>query len=112
MKNINFKSYNQGQGEFFPMRLDAYISDNSPVRLVSRIVDELDITVITNSYKSGGCSGYHPRMLIKVLFYSYLSNVYSCRKMEALSLKASPTCGCLANSFPNTAASMIFGANV
>lgn len=83
MKNINFKSYNQGQGEFFPMRLDAYIPDNSPVRLVSRIVDELDITVITNSYKSGGCSGYHPRMLIKVLFYSYLSNVYSCRKMEA-----------------------------
>jgi len=82
MKNISFKSYNQGQTELFPMRLDAYIADNSPVRLVSRIVDELDITGITNSYKSGGCTGYHPRMLIKILFYSYLSNTYSCRKME------------------------------
>src|SRR5690606_16703142 len=24
----------------------------------------------------------HPRMLIKVLFYAYLSNIYSCRKIE------------------------------
>jgi len=51
--------------------------------LVSKIVDELDISTITSSYKAGGCTGYHPRMMIKVLFYSYLTNVYSCRKMEA-----------------------------
>ena len=33
------------------------------------------------TYKGGGCSAYHPRMMLKVLFYSYLSNVYSCRKI-------------------------------
>jgi transposase len=84
MKNINFKAYNQGQSELFPMRLDAYIPEHSPVRLVNKIVEELDISPITSSYKVGGCTGYHPRMMIKVLFYSYLTNVYSCRKMEAM----------------------------
>lgn len=84
MKNINFKAYNQGQSELFPMRLDAYIPEDSPVRLVNKIVDELDLSAITGSYKAGGCTGYHPRMMVKILFYSYLTNVYSCRKMEAM----------------------------
>lgn len=83
MKQINFKTYNQGQTELFPTRLDEYISQDSPVRLVNKIVNELDIEAITKSYKSIGCSGYHPKMMLKVLFYSYLSNIYSCRKMEA-----------------------------
>lgn len=83
MKQISFKDYNQGQSELFPSRLDAYIPDNAPVRIVSKVVDELDIDNIIKSYKAGGCRGYHPRMLLKVLFYSYLTNVFSCRKMES-----------------------------
>jgi transposase len=82
MKRIKFKEYNQGQTELFPSRLDEFIPENAPVRLVSKIVDELDISLITKSYKSGGCTGYHPRMMLKILFFSYLSNIYSCRKME------------------------------
>ena len=82
MKHINFKPYNQGQSELFPSRLDEFIPENAPVRIVSQVVDELDIDDIVKSYKAGGCKGYHPRMLLKVLFYSYLGNVFSCRKME------------------------------
>ena len=83
MKNITFKDYNQGQAELFPSRLDDFIPDEHPVRMVNKIVDQLDISFITSGYKEGGCRGYHPRMMIKILFYSYLSNIYSCRKMEA-----------------------------
>jgi transposase len=83
MKNMAFKDYPQGQSELFPSRLDEYIPESAPVRLVSKIVDQLDISDIISSYKAGGCKGYHPRMMIKVLFYSYLNNTYSCRKMEA-----------------------------
>lgn len=82
MKKINFKDYNQGQIELFPQRLDAFIAESAPVRLVSQIVDDLDISDIIDGYKAGGCTGYHPKMLLKVLFFSYLSNIYSCRKME------------------------------
>jgi transposase len=82
MRKPNFKEYNQGQVSLFPERLDCYIPENSPVRLVSSIVDQLDISKIMSGYKAGGCKGYHPRMLLKVIVYSYLSNTYSCRKME------------------------------
>lgn len=82
MRKPNFKEYNQGQVSMFPERLDSYIPDNSPVRLVSSIVDQLDISKIMSGYKAGGCRGYHPRMLLKVVIYSYLSNTYSCRRME------------------------------
>jgi transposase len=31
--------------------------------------------------KGGGTTAFPPKMILKVLFYSYLSNVYSCRKI-------------------------------
>src|SRR5690606_11006732 len=43
---------------------------------------KLNIDPIIGQYKGGGTTGFHPRMMIKVLFYTYLSNIYSCRKIE------------------------------
>jgi len=78
-----FKQYNQGQAELFPQRLDDYIGENDPVRLVNQVVDELDLSPVIQSYKGGGTSSFCPRMMIKVLFYAYMRNIYSCRKIEA-----------------------------
>jgi transposase len=78
-----FKPYNQGQVELFPQRLDDFISENDPVRLVNQVVDELDLTSLIQTYKGGGTSSFCPRMMIKVLFYAYMRNIYSCRKIEA-----------------------------
>ncbi|WP_366921420.1 transposase [uncultured Dysgonomonas sp.] len=77
-----FKDYNQGLLNLFPSRLDENISDDSPVRMINQVVDELDISVLLSTYQGGGSSSYHPRMLLKVLFYAYLNNIYSCRKIE------------------------------
>lgn len=82
MKRPAFKEYNQGQVSMFPEPLDSYIPENSPVRFVSSIVDQLDLSEIMSGYKAGGCKGYHPRMLLKVVVFSYLNNDFSCRKME------------------------------
>ncbi len=67
--------------ELFPGDIFSKIPDHHPSRLVSSVVDQLDISDIIKKYKGGGTSSYHPRMMIKILFYSYLSNVYSCRKI-------------------------------
>jgi transposase len=77
-----FKEYSQGQGVLFPERLDDYIPESHVVRLVSTVVDKLDISSILSTYKGGGTSSYHPRMLLKVLFYAYLNNIFSSRKIE------------------------------
>ncbi|MHB0754557.1 transposase [Polaribacter sp. M15] len=37
---------------------------------------------LTQSYKGGGTSGYHLRMLLKVIIYAYLLNLYTSRKIE------------------------------
>ena len=82
MKTAVFKALTSSQSVLFPENIGDRISLNHPVRLVDKVVDELDISPIINNYKGGGTSSFHPRMMIKVLFYSYLSNVYSCRKIE------------------------------
>ena len=37
---------------------------------------------IRDRYKTGGASNYHPGMLLKVLVYAYINNIYSSRKIE------------------------------
>ena len=34
--------------------------------------------------KECGRSPYHPRMMLKVILYAYMNNIYSCRKIEKL----------------------------
>ncbi|WP_454985652.1 transposase [Capnocytophaga gingivalis] len=41
----------------------------------------MNINHILKHYKIGGAPAYHHRVMIKILFYSYLSNIYSRRKI-------------------------------
>jgi transposase len=82
MANQVFKPYNQNQNLLFPPNLSEMIPEEHPVRLVSTIVDKLDISEILATYKGGGTSSYHPRMLLKVVVFGYLNNIYSSRKIE------------------------------
>ncbi len=81
MAKVIFKSQSINTPELFPINIFDKISENHPVRLVDKVVNSLDISHILKKYKGGGTSAYHPRMMLKVLFYSYLSNTYSCRKI-------------------------------
>jgi len=77
-----FKTYDQDQLSLLPPSYDDLVPANHPVRIVNTIVDHLDISVLEESYKGGGTSSYHPRMLLKVIIYAYLRNLYSSRKIE------------------------------
>jgi transposase len=80
-RKIAIKEYNQGQTILFPESLDSRIPPDSPVRLINDIVEQLDLTAVSESYAGGGSSCYSPRMMLKVLFYGYMNNIYSCRKI-------------------------------
>jgi len=82
MAKVVFKELSGTQPSLFPQNILDKIAPNHPVRLVNEVVDNLDITTIISKYQGGGTSSFHPRMMIKVLFFSYLSNIYSCRKIE------------------------------
>ena len=81
-KEVAFKSCKNGDDFVFPPYLGDLVPANHPVRLISAMVDKLDITDILSTYKGGGTSSYHPRMLIKLLVYGYFDGVTSSRKLE------------------------------
>lgn len=78
-----FKAYSQHQRFLFPPSLEEIIDANHPVRVVNEVIDRVDIDIIIKKYKGGGTTSYHPRMLLKILVYGYLNNIYSSRRIEA-----------------------------
>lgn len=84
MAKVVFKTYNPNDDLLLPPCLGDYLPQNHPSRVVSAIIDRLDISEIEAGYKGGGTSSYDPRMLLKVIVYAYLNNVYSGRQMEKL----------------------------
>ena len=82
-KRVVFKPYIQNQASAFPPTFDEMIQTNHPVRVVNTVIEGLNLDSLLVNYKGGGTSSYHPKMLLKVLVYSYLVNIYSSRKMEA-----------------------------
>jgi transposase len=81
-KGVVFKPNHQHQLSLLPPSLDELISDKHPVRVVNEVLDKIDISILESGYKGGGTSSYHPRMLLKVLVFGYLNNVYSSRGIE------------------------------
>jgi transposase len=79
---VVFKDYSPTQNLLLPPSLEEIIDPHHPVRVVNQVIDSLDIDLLINKYKGGGCSSYHPRLLLKLLVYGYLSNQYSSRKIE------------------------------
>ncbi len=80
---VKFKEYAQNQIMLIPPSLEEMIDVNHPVRIVNQVIDRVDIDPLFVKYKGGGTSSYHPRMLLKVVVFAYLSNIYSSRRMEA-----------------------------
>lgn len=80
---VVFKEYAQGQLMLLPPTFDELIPATHAVRVVNDVIDRIDIGPLLKAYSGGGASVYHPRMLLKVLVYGYLSNIYSSRKLEA-----------------------------
>ena len=70
-----------------PCQIDEDIAENDPVRIVNTIVDSLNLEAFKKRYKEKGRSPYHPRMMLKVILYAYMNNVYSCRRIEKLLLR-------------------------
>jgi transposase len=77
-----FKSYHQDQMMLLPPSLEDLIAVNHPVRVVNEVLNKIDVQPLIRQYKTGGSSSYHPQMLLKVLVYAYINNIYSSRKIE------------------------------
>ena len=87
MNTYHHRPYAPKQAVLFPHSLDEYIPKKDPVRVLDLIIDQLDLTEIEKLYQRFGRKSYDPRMMLKVVIYAYMNNVYSCRKIEKLLLR-------------------------
>jgi len=75
----------RSQSTLFPERLDDYVGEDNPVRVVDVFVDELDLHGLGFSRiepMATGRPSYHPSVLLKLYIYGYLNRVQSSRRLE------------------------------
>ena len=84
MAKLAIKSDVRKQKLLLPPSLDELVPENHMVRVVDAVIERLDISDILSTYRGGGNSAFSPKMMLKVLVFAYLSNVYSSRRIEEL----------------------------
>ena len=80
-----FKPENRIQSFLLPPSIEDFISQEHLARVVNEVVDNLDTSVIEETYSYLGQKSYHPKMLLKLLFYGYSIGIRSGRKIAAAS---------------------------
>ena len=77
-----FRPYDPEQQLLLPAALQEWLPEDHLAYFVSDVVDQLDLSAITDRYEEERCGPpYHPRMMVKVLFYGYCTGVASSRRI-------------------------------
>jgi transposase len=78
-----FRPYLPTQDFLLPPSLNEWLPENHLAYFVSDVVDALDLSAIESVYEKNdrGQPPYHPRMMTKILVYSYCVGVFSSRRM-------------------------------
>jgi transposase len=75
----------RNQGHLLPERIDEYVSEENPVRVIEAFVEELDLLKLGFARVEPNATGrpaYHPSTLLKIYLYGYLNRVQSSRRLE------------------------------
>lgn len=78
-----FKPLSSKQFLLLPPSVEDFIPESHFARLVSEVVDSLDTLTIENKYSCLGQNTYHPKLLLKILFYGYATGTRSGRKISS-----------------------------
>ena len=82
-----YKEIEEGQGYFMEIYPEDQFSDYSIEKVINRFVDEeIDITPFSMKYRNDetGQKAIHPKIKLKVLFYSWVNGIKHSREIEAM----------------------------
>ena len=83
-KHINLqKNYSLNQNGYqlkLPLNIETIIPEDDSVRLLSQFVEAMDLTDLYSTYER--INSVSPRILLKIVLYSYMNGDYSSRSME------------------------------
>jgi transposase len=78
---VQFKEYEQHQGQLFPAHLSEALDAGDPVFFISDLVEGLDLEIFERRYAAMGEHAYPPRMLLKLWLFGAVAGVYSGREI-------------------------------
>lgn len=78
----NFRNFDRNTGFLLPPSVDEWLPEKHLARFVAEVIDSLDLSAMSNSYRGSGSASYHPKLLLAVLVYGYATGVFSSRKLE------------------------------
>ena len=78
----NFRPIDRDTGFLLPPSVDEWLPERHLARFVVEVIDGLDVSVMSKSYRSSGSASYHPSLLLGMLVYGYATGVFSSRKLE------------------------------
>jgi transposase len=78
-----YRPWNPNQRWLIPPSTQDWLPENDLVYFLLDVVNELDISAITQKYEQEerGFPPFHPRMMVALLLYSYCRGIFSSRKI-------------------------------
>ena len=88
MNNLNilqpdYTAYEKAYQLRIPFETDILIPQNDRVRLLSQLVEEMNLTGLYDTYSRTGKIRVSPRIMTKILLYAYMEGIYSSRGIES-----------------------------
>ena len=65
-----------------PLELNMQIPADDPVRLLSRFIEEMDLSCLYKTYKRIREDQPSPKQMLKLAIYGYMNGIYTSRKLE------------------------------
>ena len=78
---MKFKSASSNQITLLPPTLDDFVPQNALARVVAEVVDHLNLASLYCRYSDDGCPAFHPKMMLRVLFFAYSLGIRGSRKI-------------------------------
>ena len=78
----NFRPTDRLTGFLLPPSVDEWLPQRHLARFVVEVIESLDLTAMSKSYRGTGSASYHPAPLLGLLVYGYATGVFSSRKLE------------------------------
>jgi transposase len=78
----NFRPTDRQTGFLMPPTIDEWLPQRHLARFVVEVIDGLDLSAMSKSYRGSGSASYHPAVLLGLLVYGCATGVFSSRKLE------------------------------
>lgn len=83
-KKLRVRPYDPYQRLIVPKDITHHLADDHLSRFIADVTTQLDLSQMESRYEyARGEEGYHPRMMLNLIFYAYCTGTYSARQINA-----------------------------